>query len=67
MSKKTYVDIKYVAYVTTEIEGDVDHIDNDGPTPVAVLVGGERVELSLSESLDQEFIDDISIVESPNE
>lgn len=66
MSKRTYIDIKYVAYVTTEIEGDVDYIDNDGNTPVAVLVGGERVALSLSDNLDQEFIDDISIVEGPN-
>ena len=57
------VEVKYVVYVTTQIEhGTVDYIDERQDPPEAVLIGGERVPLLLSASLDRDCITSITVV-----
>ena len=52
-----YVEIKYASYVTTEVNGEVDFIDQEVWPPEAVLVGGERVPLNISDNLGSGFVE----------
>ena len=56
------VEIKYVAYVTTEVEGEVRCIDEEVWPPVAVLESGERVVLEVSDNIGPSFVESIEVV-----
>ncbi len=55
------VEIKYVAYVTTELEGKIVSLNEDCWPPTVTLSNNETVELNISDKLSQEFIQKITI------
>ena len=58
---KSTIEIKYVAYVTTEIEEDIATLNQDVWPPVVTLTNGESFEINTSSKLSKDFVQKISI------
>ena len=58
---KSTIEIKYVAYVTTEIEEDIATLNQDVWPPVVTLTNGKSFEINTSSKLSEDFVQKISI------
>ena len=61
MKTKVTVEIKYAAYVTTEVEGELSYVDEEVWPPEAVLESGERIVLEVSDNLGPSFVESIDL------
>jgi hypothetical protein len=59
------IEIKYIAYVITQIEGEITNIDKSVWPPIVKLKNNEVFEINVSEKLSEEFVEKITIHATP--